>query len=202
MGRTPVNKKRINNKSKQLEIASKLGVVFFEKGFSVFSTDEICEIAEKSKATIYKYFSSKEEMVAFITNKKLEEIQQFASFLSDDSMSYSRRYRKAVELVINSFGGISYLFLEDLKNEFPHLFDSLITLKGLSISLLEAFYKEGVESGDFSKINPTLLAAGDDLFFTAILETDFLSKKAFTIQELFESYFSARFHGILKPESR
>lgn len=196
MGRTPVDKERINNKSKQNEIASKLSVVFFKRGFSTISTEELCEIAHKSKATVYKYFRSKEEIVAFITHKKMNEIQLFSDHLSDDSLDYALRYKKAVELVINAFDGISYKFLEDMKNEFPSLFESLGQLKDMSIKLLEDFYKKGMESGDFRSIDPRILAGNDDIFFTAILETNFLSKQDFTIKDLFEGYFNARFTGI------
>jgi AcrR family transcriptional regulator len=198
MGRTPVNKKRIDNKSKQMEIASRLGVAFFENGFSNYSTEEICEIAQKSKATIYKYFRSKEEIVEFITQMKLTEIHRFADLLSDNTMDYPERYRSAVELVINAFSGISHLFLDDLKKEYPNIFEVIVGFKNISINLLEDFYNQGVTSGGFRDLNPKLLAANDDLFFTSILETDFLTGKEFTIQELFENYFSARFNGILK----
>lgn len=200
MGRTPVNKKRINNRSKQNEIATSLGSVFFKEGFSNVSTEDLCDIAKKSKATIYKYFKSKEEIVAHITNTKLEEIGKFANLLSDENLSYSERYKNAVELVISAFEGISYKFLDDLKNDYPSLFGGIINLKDFSVELLEGFYQNGIESGDFSKLDPKLLAANDDIFFTAILETDFLENKDFSLQELFEVYFNSRFRGILKQQ--
>lgn len=180
-----------------MEIALKLSVVFFDKGFSNYSTEDICDIAGKSKATIYKYFSSKEDMISLITSHKMEEIKQFASFLSNKDLKYQDRYKEAIELAVNAFGGISYSYLTDLKNEFPEIFAQLINLKNFSIQLLEDFYQKGIESGEFRKINPTLLAANDDLFFTAILETDFLSDKNFSIQQVFETYFNSRFQGIL-----
>lgn len=198
MGRTPVNKKRINNRSKQNEIADNLGSVFFKEGFSDVSTEELCDIAKKSKATIYKYFKSKEEIVAHITNAKLEEISKFANLLSDEKLSYPDRYKSAVELVISAFEGISYKFLNDLKNDYPPLFNGIVNLKDFSITLLEGFYQAGITSGDFINLNPKLLAANDDVFFTAILETDFLENKDFSIQELFEIYFNSRFKGILQ----
>ncbi|MCB9189462.1 MAG: TetR/AcrR family transcriptional regulator [Flavobacteriales bacterium] len=197
MGRTPVNKSRIDNRSKQLEIANLLSPVFFEQGFSSFSTEDICAIAKKSKATIYKYFSSKGDMISFITSQKLEEIRLFAPKLADETLPYSERYKQAVNVAIESFGGISYQFLKDLKTEFLELFDLLINLKDISITLLRDFYQSGINAGEFRNLNPELLSANDDLFFTAILETDFLSDKTYSIQELFNNYFRARFQGIL-----
>lgn len=202
MGRTPVNKKRVTNKAKQDEIAHRLGQVFFEHGFSNTSTEELCDIAKKSKATIYKYFQSKEEIITYITNEKLSEIERFQVFLFAEELSFSERYKKAVMLVIEAFEGISHYFLTDLKNDYPELFEALATLKNFSIALLEDFYAKGVKAGAFRNIDPKLLAANDDLFFTAILETEFLSDKSFSIHELFESYFNARFKGILKNNSK
>lgn len=198
MGRAPVNKKRISNTAKQDEIATKLGKVFFDRGFSAISTEELCEIAGKSKATIYKYFESKEEMISYITSKKLSEIKSFEGLLFANELSFAERYRKAVMLVIKAFEGISHFYLTDLKQEYPSLFDALTNLKNFSIVLLEDFYGRGIESGDFRNLDPKLLAANDDLFFTAILETEFLNDKTFSIHELFENYFNSRFKGILK----
>lgn len=197
MGRAPVNKKRINNLSKQNEIAASLGMIIFQNGFSSISTEDLCDITHKSKATIYKYFRSKEEIIAFITREKLEEIQQFSDFLYDIKLPFSKRYKNAVELVIFAFEGISYQFLFDLKNEYPQLFEAITQLKNGSISLLEDFYKSGIHAGAFRDLDPKMLAANDDIFFTAILETDFLANKDFGIKELFENYFKTRFQGLL-----
>lgn len=197
MGRAPVNKKRINNLSKQKEIAASLGVIIFKNGFSDISTEDLCDITNKSKATIYKYFRSKEEIIAFITSEKLAEIQQFSDYLADNDLPFSKRYKNAVELVISAFEGISYQFLFDLKNEYPQLFEAITLLKDGSISLLEEFYKSGIHGKAFRDLDPKMLAANDDIFFTAILETDFLANKNFGIKELFENYFRTRFEGLL-----
>lgn len=197
MGRPPVNKTRVDNLQKQVDIARKLAPVFFEQGFSNYSTEDICRITEKSKATVYKYFRSKRDMISFMTSQKLEEIKLFTTLLSDESLPYSERYRQAVEEVLKAFEGISFRFLEDLKLEYPDLFELLINLKNFSIQLLKDFYKSGIQKGEFRNLDPELLSANDDLFFTAILETDFLSDKIFSIQELFNNYFRARFEGIL-----
>ena len=138
-------------------------------------------------------------MLALITSNKMEEIKQFESALSNEKLKYFERYRAAVEMAVNAFGGISYLFLKDLRTEFPEMFGLLVSLKNYSIGLLEDFYRQGIEANEFRSLNPTLMAANDDLFFTTIMETDFLSDKEFSIQELFECYFLSRFQGILNP---
>jgi hypothetical protein len=38
----------------------------------------------------------------------------------------------------------------------------------------------------------------DNLFFSAILESDFLKNQELNLKEIFEGYFKIRFKGILK----
>lgn len=197
MGRTPVDKERIQNLEKQTEIADALQPYFFNDGFSNASTSEICHLAGKSKATIYKYFESKEEIISFITARKLMEIQNFDRFLNDEKENHATRYKLAVRLVVDAFDGISFLFLNDLKKEYPHIFQMIFQMKNASIDLLKIFYLKGIEAGEFRGNNADLLASNDDLFFTAILETDFLSRQKHNLKELFEIYFEVRFHGLL-----
>lgn len=197
MGRIPVDKERIKNRKKQLEISGALAPIFFKEGFSHISTEDLCKIANKSKATIYKYFESKEDMVAFITIGKLEEINSFAGALSDESVGFSDRYINAVKLVMHALDGISYAFLSDVKKEYPALYQAILDLKNASIMLLEDFYEQGIEIGAFKIKDSKLLAAMDDMFFITLLETDFLSQHNFDLRQLFEGYFALRFEGLL-----
>ncbi|MCB9194941.1 MAG: TetR/AcrR family transcriptional regulator [Flavobacteriales bacterium] len=198
MGRTPVDKIRLQNLKKQNEIAAKLSSEFFEKGFLNVSTEDLCLIAGKSKATLYKYFESKEDMIQYITSNKLKEISGFVEKLNNENNIYPVRYKEAVELVLSSLNGISFTFLSELKIEYPGIFKTLIELKENSILLLTNFYSEGVKAEAFKDFDPKLLAALDDMFFTTMLETDFLNNKSYSVKQLFEQYFKTRFEGLLK----
>jgi AcrR family transcriptional regulator len=198
MGRIPVNKPRVQNITKQKEIAAALFDIFMEEGFIVQSTEKICELSGKSKATLYKYFESKKEIIQFIIQNKLQSISQFGELITDEKIDHKTRYLNAVSLTINAIEGITPIFLKDVSIAYPDLFKMILDLKELSLNLLKEFYADGIRKNVFIDLTAEMLVMNDDLFFTAILESDFMETKETNLKTLFEGYFKIRFNGILK----
>jgi AcrR family transcriptional regulator len=198
MGRIPVDKPRIQNHKKQKEIADALFSTFMEKGIHSLSTEMLCEVSGKSKATLYKYFESKKEIIQFILEERLSEIIKFGEILGNENIDHKTRYRNAVSMTIKAIEGITPIFLSELSSIYPDLFTSIIDLKKMSLNLLKNFYEDGVEKMVFVDLSPELLVLNDSLFFTAILESDFLTTQSNDLKTLFEGYFKIRFNGILK----
>ena len=51
------------------EIAYKAESLFSQKGYAATSMEEICEITERSKGSIYYHFKSKEELFLFVVKQ-------------------------------------------------------------------------------------------------------------------------------------
>lgn len=198
MGRIPVNKPRVQNTAKQKEIANSLFSLFMNEGFHSQSTEKICETSKKSKATLYKYFESKKEIIQFIIQDKLKDISKFAELITDEKIDHKTRYLNAVSLTINAIDGISPIFLKEVALVYPDIFNMILDLKELSLTLLKEFYADGIKKNVFVDLSAELLVMNDDLFFTAILESDFMSTRDTDLKTLFEGYFKIRFNGILK----
>ncbi|WP_371346785.1 TetR/AcrR family transcriptional regulator [Ancylobacter sp. IITR112] len=80
--------------SKRRDIIDGARKVFFEKGFDAASMDEVAKAASVSKATIYVYFSSKEELFeALVHNDRARSAEQLFEFdpSIDDVESLLRR---------------------------------------------------------------------------------------------------------------
>lgn len=198
MGRIPVDKPRVQNTAKQKEIANSLFQLFMKEGFQTQSTEKMCEVVGKSKATLYKYFESKKEIVQFIIQDKLKDISRFSEFINDQKIDHKTRYLNAVSLTVNAIDGISPIFLKDVSIAYPDIFKMILDLKEFSLTLLKEFYADGIEKNVFVDLSAELLVMNDDLFFTAILESDYMDSKETNLKTLFEGYFKIRFNGILK----
>jgi AcrR family transcriptional regulator len=198
MGRIPVNKPRVQNFTKQKEISSSLFNLFMEEGFISQSTEKIFEFSVKSKATLYKYFESKKEIIQFIIQNKLQAISQFSELITDEKIDHKTRYLNAVSLTINAIDGITPICLKDVSIAYPDLFKMILDLKEMSLLLLKEFYADGITKNVFVDLTAEMLVMNDDLFFTAILESDFMDSKENNLKTLFEGYFKIRFNGILK----
>ena len=121
MGRKALDKERKINPKRKEEWAFQLLPFFQEQGLKGITMDKVAKALGKSKATIYKYFESREEIIAMTIAQKLSEIQHFEEKLSDQSLPYLDRYKEAVQYLSEHIGDISNLFLSDLKHELPQL---------------------------------------------------------------------------------
>lgn len=198
MGRTPVDKVRSTNSGKQKNIIDALEPHYMAKGIKAISAEDMCEITKKSKATIYKYFDSRKEIVQQILLSKIESLSQFHNVLFNQELDYLNRYKLAVTIATESVQDISSIFLSDLSELFPDLFEQIVNLKKMSIDLLKQFYTEGIKDGAFIDVSPDVLAINDELFFDAIVNPEFLRNRNLNLKEAFDGYFKIRFEGIIR----
>jgi len=198
MGRTPVDKIRSSNSSKQKNIVDALEPHYMARGIKAISADDMCEITKKSKATIYKYFDSRKEIVQQILMSKIAALSQFHTVLFNHDLDYLTRYKQAVTIATESVQDISSIFLSDLSELFPDLFEQVVNLKKLSIELLKQFYAEGIKDGAFIDVSTDILAINDELFFDAIVNPEFLRNRNLNLKEAFDGYFKIRFEGIIR----
>lgn len=198
MGRQSLEKKRIKDPVKRDSWVEQLLPYFIQNGIRATPIDEVVSILGKSKATVYKHFESHHEIVSLVIARKLDEMKHFQPLLTDSEKSYQDRYVFTVAYVSKHLGDISNVFLSELKEMYPDLWDLINSFKLMALNELKNFYVSGIESGVFEDINPDLMVLSDELFFDALTNPEYLTSKGLNLQAAFESYFQMRFYGILK----
>ena len=198
MGRQSVVKERIKDPKKRELWVNELLPHFIQRGIKEVPIDEVVSILGKSKATIYKHFESHHEIVSLAIAQKLGEMKHFQPILTDVGKSYQDRYMLAVAYVSKHLGDISNVFLSDLKELYPDLWNHINSFKLLALNELKTFYINGMQDGIFAELNPDLMVLSDELFFDALTNPEYLTSKGLNLQAAFESYFRMRFYGILR----
>lgn len=198
MGRQSLEKTRLKDPTKRKLWVDQLSKEMMERGPREVSIDEVVVILGKSKATIYKHFESHKEIVALVIASKLEDLRHFEPILEDNARSYQDRYVLAVAYVSKHLGGVSNLFLQDLKEMYPDLWELINSFKMFALGALRSFYERGIADGTFEDINPDLMVLSDELFFDALTNPSYLTSRGLNLQAAFDSYFRMRFYGILK----
>ena len=198
MGRQSVEKERIKDPKKRELWVNELLPHFIQRGIKEVPIDEVVSILGKSKATIYKHFESHHEIISLAIAQKLGEMKHFQPILADTGKSYQDRYMLAVAYVSKHLGDISNVFLSDLKELYPDLWNLINSFKLLALNELKTFYINGMHDGIFAELNPDLMVLSDELFFDALTNPEYLTSKGLNLQAAFESYFRMRFYGILK----
>lgn len=169
-----------------------------EHGMANQTMDDWAVAVEKSKATLYAYFKSKEEMVEAALAVKLQNIQAFEGPLLDSSRSYVDRYRDAFELISPQLGEISVVFLSDLRTEFPKQMEMIDTFLNYVGEVLGRFYQEGFQAGAFREANVPMLVLMDQQFFQQLTDPKFLQSAGITLKEAVTYFIELKFQGLLR----
>lgn len=99
--------------------------LFTEKGYSNVTIDQIAKKAKVSKGLMYNYFSGKEELLEFITNRIIKETFAFGK----DIPNKNDPVIQMITIIGNSFS-----LIRD-KPDFCKMIMPLITQKGISSKL-------------------------------------------------------------------
>lgn len=201
MGRKSTDKVRINNPGKRLKLAELLIPSLQGKSLAKLTMDEIAEGLGKSKATIYKYFRSREELLDLALTGKLDRIRGFVPLLSQKDVPYVTRYFNAIEHLSTHLDDISTQFLSDLRHEFPAQWSKVEFFQEMAAMVLRAYYQEGLDSGLLNDIHPGILVQSDRILFNSLLDPRFLEANSLTVKEAFQHYFRMKFFGIVKEKN-
>lgn len=198
MGRKALNKKRSNNPDKKREWIKTLYPYLQEHGLKDVTMDNIAAYLQKSKATVYKYFNSKDEIVSMTISQKLEQILAFEAILNDQNIPFTERYYGLLQHLAIAFSDISVVLLQDIKAYYPQQWERVIAFTDYTIQVLMNFYQNGIALGVFNDVNPKMLGLTDRIFLNALTNPEILLQYELSIQEAFEQYFKMKFFGLLK----
>lgn len=198
MGRKPVKKERIDDPLLKEQWARTLLPIYINNGLRKFSMDDIAANLGISKATLYKHFRSREEIIENALVVKLNDIGSFKEKLFDEGQPYWDRYFNAIYIFFAEISGISTDFLFDLKTLYPEIWKRVEFFRSYAADLLRSFYQQGIELNLFNDISPALLVASDKMFFDLISDPEFLKEQQLTLQQAFKDYFTLRTKGLFK----
>lgn len=196
MGRKPITKNRKENPEIRKKWAAEITPIFIKNGLKKFSMDEVAKLLNVSKATLYKHFASRELLLSFALEEKLQQIGNFQNDLFNETLPFLDRYHAAIHIFFHEIAGISTEFLSDLKHAHPKLWKKITFFIKFAAELLKQFYQKGIEQGYFNNIEPAVLVLSDKVFFETISDPDFLKENNLTLQKAFKSYFELRINGL------
>ncbi len=200
MGRKPIDKIRVDDPYLKDTWVKELANLYLQHGLGKFTMDKIAKKLNISKATLYKYFASKDEIIDAVVQYKIHEIITFEDLLADSNIDFSERFFDIIKTASIMLAEISGQFLHDTKIKHPELFSKMNTFQDRALSASEKFYQQGIETGVLNDINPKILALTDKMFIQAVSNPRFLKDHGISIKEAFDSYFLMKSKGIFKSK--
>lgn len=198
MGRKPLDKQRIEDPKVRAIWAKRLMPFLLRGELHEETMETIAQKAGVSKATFYKYYSSKESVLSDVVELKIEQISSFAALLFDESQSYMKRYANALQTVSEELAGISNDFLIFLKNRHPELWQKIDDLTELATKSFEAFYEQGIEEDILENFDVNVMALTDRIIINALTDPNILIENNISIAKFIEEYFLMKSKAIFK----
>ncbi|WML57839.1 TetR/AcrR family transcriptional regulator [Neobacillus sp. PS2-9] len=170
------------------------------QGFLSLSIQEIAQLMNMSRASLYNYFSSKEDILMELNDFCISYIYEAGQMISNTELSYSQRLQKVFEHAVLSAAFSSEIFLKDLQISCMSLYEKKKQARKEQMATIHTFYQNGMEAGFFNELNPTLLMMQDETVLNKLINTSFLMDEELTLERALYDYFLAKCFQVLRPE--
>lgn len=178
----------------------KIKPVIRRNRYSQLNMDDIAKYMDISKVTLYKHFSSKDEIIQQVVEYYIHYLQGADAVVKDDSVSFVERFQLTFLQSLICVTYISDLFLEDLKEFYPHHFDNLAAARQKRNKNLQTFFEAGMEQKIFNRLNAVLCMVQDDAVLRRFMEPSFSIQYDVTLKQAILDYYKMKQYQLLKPE--
>ncbi len=179
--------------------------LFFERGVSALSMDEIASLQGISKKTLYRFFPNKDELLSAVVEERIAIIAAEATRLGQDTaIPWLERIHGIFSVVGSQIAEVTETVLKDIYYNRPDLWDRLDRFRrehvfGIVTRLLEEGRKKGFVRRDIDgELLPLLFLSA----ISAVLTPTQIVKLSFPPAKLFDAFISILFGGILTDTAR
>jgi AcrR family transcriptional regulator len=195
-----MNKNKIKNR-----ITDRAGQMFFERGSSGVSMDEIASSLGISKKTLYQYFPGKKGLLYEVISTTMKENEKVANdIINDRKLNFHLKLSRLMNHVSSIVSRLSLPFGEDLRRNDPEMWKELDQFRRKIIlnnfnKLLESGIKQGIFRQD---VDPQLMILMFSTLMQNLIDPKIFSQIPFTAAQVFETIVEVVFRGILTEPAR
>jgi AcrR family transcriptional regulator len=186
-------------------IIAAAGGLFFNRGFVRVTADDIAAELGISKATLYKEFRSKEEILrAVVRGFMAEIIGRVDALIKDETLSFVEKLARLFAFVGGQISQLGPLFVRDIQKSAPRVWKEIEEFRRDKIiinfnRILAAGRKQGLFRGD---IDTDLLMKMFLKLVEEFVNPAEILRSGRSPSETFESVIKVFFQGILTDEGR
>jgi len=190
MGRVALDRNRVDNETKRIRFAKKITPILFNRGYKDLQTVEICELIGKSKATVYKYFATSEEILNLAIIEKINELDTLSNLCDLKDKTVAERF----EMIFDKLGRFLNKFdpkhWNTLEVDHPKAYKKLKDcIKKWDKKILK-LYREGINSKELYRFETKMMLHLDKSYVFALLYTNYLLEEQLTYSEALRNYFN------------
>jgi len=178
---------------------------FLRLGFSGVTTDGIAASIGISKATLYRYFSSKEQLCREVLFYLLQEVESgIDALIKDRGLEFARKLAGILSFMGLELAKMSGLCTIDLQRNAPGIWKEVEAFRQERIlSKLKLILSQGLKSGDFrGDIDQDFLILLYVTIIQEIMNPATLVRFSLSFPEAFRMIISMMVEGILTEKGR
>jgi len=179
--------------------------LFFERGVSALTMDQIASLQGISKKTLYRFFPNKDSLVAAVVEDRITFIAAEAARIGSDSQrSYLERLRDILGLVGMQLSQISETMIKDIWYSRPDLWNRIDKFRqehvfGIITRMLAEGRREGFIRDDIDgRLIPVLFTSA----ISTVLTPAQMIQLTIPPIKLFDVFVRILFGGILTDSAR
>ncbi|NVJ85229.1 MAG: TetR/AcrR family transcriptional regulator [Algoriphagus sp.] len=199
-----------NQEAKIIDTAYKL---FLEKGYRHTTVDDIAHALGMSKKTLYKFFSSKSDLLSAAFEKlKLRITAKVEAILDNRYIAFPLKLKSSLAVVANYLAPINPELFEDLREHAPEVWEDLMEYINESAFMrFQRLIQEGRDQGLVkSNLNVGLVVMLYASAVRSLLDPKFRSGFPESIQknmripaaDIFDQAITIIYNGIMTEEAR
>jgi AcrR family transcriptional regulator len=191
----------INEKQRIIEVAAKR---FLELGISKVTLDEIASDLGMSKKTMYKFFPSKEDLLATIVHSMMSNNSICIEGIIGSDKPFMQKANELFAFLGRQIGTISKQFIIDLQRFSPSLWKELEEFRRQRIlSNMRLMFLLAKDEGIFRKeIDVELFILIFVHAVQGIVSPQTLAEQSFSTEEALQGIFKILFEGAMTDEAR
>jgi len=197
MGRKALEKERKPLSPKAEQWLRELFPKLQNKELDKLTLDELALLTDKSKSTLYTYFTTKEEIFQTCVKLVLDDLESAIYEKLPSNTTMEELYGATLHQISRGINGISIHFFQQIQKHFPAIWLMIETFIQRLLNSFKAIYQKGMSSGEFQPFNIDLLMAMDNHFVLSIMtDTQRFHQYGLSLNDLVTEYLELRIRAL------
>jgi AcrR family transcriptional regulator len=192
-------------KSTKTKLILKILPFVQKHGFSAIKMDDAAKYMDISKATMYKYFSSKDDIIECLVEKCVNyteslmfEVDPYNLIPANETLPshealklYGESFAKVFKQSFKMAFYLSDILLQDLNTAYPDLSAALSQAVERCQMRLVAYMNRGMELGVFHQMNSEIILIQMDVVLRRLLDPKLLLQHNMTLKQALLDFYQA-----------
>ena len=188
------------NKEKLLTLIAEK---FFKEGFYKTSMDEIASDLHISKKTIYKYFSSKEELLYDLIKNFLLTCRNDIDLVVNSRQNAVYKVVAILDTIKRICMHFSDKWLQDIRIAHPSVWKTIEDFRSqMIINNFSKIFSQGIQEGYIIDVPPPIALTIFVSSIRSIVNPAFILDNSFSVKEAIDHTFKIFFSGIFTDKGR